>query len=245
MANDKSFSFVEIAFVKMLVTIRNNVSISQIVSCGVILIAGMIISFVVGGIVRKILELIVQVDKNSYKKLCEKKQYKNKIFYLPRGRSKNIMEHPRIIVIARLVKMIIIGVTLHGCILGFISSVGGINISIFGFILIASSAVRSSLGAGIWILANNQIQRGHIIYFNNDKNTFFQIKTIGWTHVTCNEVTDMIKYFQYGDIEKNSNNEIFAVKQLSIPNTHLMSCRVGFFWKYKMINESTDPYKIN
>jgi len=249
MTNEKSFTFIEIAFVKTLVTIKNNISFGQIMSCALITIVGFICAMVIGNIIKKILEVILRIDKDTYKKRCEIVMYKNKTFYIPKGRCSRLFTHSRIMLVSRVVKLIIITLTIHGCALAFINSIGGVNISIFGFILIATSTIKSSLGAGVWILTNNEIQRGNIIYFNNDKKTFLQIKDIGWMHVICNDVTEVVQHILQRDIESGWNGVICAVKQLSIPNTHFMSCRRGFFWKYKRVcstyeSNNCDCYKI-
>lgn len=235
---EKSFTFIEIIFVKTLITFKNKIKTQEILSCVLFLLVGFIFSTAASTIVEKILEIIIGVDKNYYKSLCKRVKFNGQYFYIPVGKNTFIMSHSRIILIARLVKFIIMAIAIHGCTLAFIESIGGLSISAFGFVLVAAHAIKSSLGAGIWILANGEIQRGNIIYFNNDKRVFLMIKNIGWMKTTCNDVSDVIKNISHGDdLEKSlsmsstqQQQHTWGAKQMSIPNTQFLSGRIGFFW---------------
>lgn len=234
---ESSFTFIEIIFVKTLITFKNRLGIQQISACIIFLLVGVILALVFGDIVRKTLELIFFVDDSHHKKFCKKVKFKDRYFYIPRGKSAFAITHSRILLVSRVIQFSIMTVFIHGCALSIIQSIGGFNISAFGIILLIAHAIKSPIGAGFLILANNEIRRGDILYFLNDKREFWMVKKIGWIKTTCNDVSDLVKFVSVKDIENQISKEnthhggdIVYARQVTIPNTVFLSQRIGFYW---------------
>lgn len=128
-----------------------------------------------------------------------------------------LLSGTRILFLSRAVRLVVITVYAHGVVAYLTSNVSTFEIPVISGIFILSSTIKSSIGAGLWILLSNDIAVGDLFTIESDKDAILRVVYFGWFDITCHQVNRTIGG------KSNQKTEESTKTTVRMPNSRFLS----------------------